>query len=520
MTTTPNETFFINGRVKTMDKRQPSASTVRIRGGRIVEVGDGALAAANTAPSTNVVDLNGRWLLPGFIDAHNHLSISALFPRWVDLSPVQTPDDLRQALVRQAESEPDAPWIRGANWWGFLPIDRDLLDSFGFDRPIMIGHTSCHDGVVDSRGLDILGISEESEDPRGGLRTRDSRGRLTGALYESAFGPAYAASIEGFDDPEQYDDALATRARAFLQEGITAIHDAACSPEAEAAYRRLAAKGALPVSVLAMPHSKFLFSDNRDRRIDGPATGEGDEWYRVGPVKFFADGGQVPAFSADHGHTGILNESMPEALAHAITLGFRVAVHAIGDVAMNHTLSAFLEAARTRPDDDHRFRVEHGFFSSPKHISDMAELGVIASVQPGMPEMMSNFLDSHGEHVHGNTFRFRDMAEAGITISASSDDPCMPYGPLLNMQAASIRRTGAASLAGDQTLAREDWLHAFTAGAAYAGGQENERGSITVGKRADLVVLDGELDSNEPPAVDETWVNGAKVWARESTSPR
>ncbi len=350
------------------------------------------------------MDLGGRWLLPGFIDAHNHLSIAAHFATWGDLSRVRDAEGLREALLRQAEDEPDVPWIRVAAWRGNFKIDRELLDSFGLDRPVLVGHTSLHDGFVDSRGPDLLELTDTVRDPAGGRYTRDDRGRLDGGLFESAFGLAHSAALVGFEEPDRYESAIVERAKSYLREGVTAIHDAACSPEAEAAYRRLAAGGELPISVLGMPHSRHLFNDNEQRLLEGPATGDGDEGFRVGPVKFFADGGQLPAFTSaggGHDHSGILHDHLSEAVTHAVTRGYRVAVHAIGDAAMDATLAAYTDAARTRPEEDHRFRIEHGFYSSPQHIEQMAWLGAVASVQPGVPAFMGGYFDSFGPHIEG-----------------------------------------------------------------------------------------------------------------------
>lgn len=431
-----------NARVTTMDPRLPEASVVQIRGGRIVGVGPAALAQA---PADRTVDLGGRRLLPGFIDAHNHLSISALFPRWADLRGVQDAERLGESLRRQAAAEPDAPWIRGAGWTGRPAVDRDMLDALGLDRPILVANVSLHDGVVDSRGLDALGVGEHVADPPTGHYERDARGRLTGRVFEQAYGPAHAASLDGVDDTQGYQDAIAARARLFLREGITCVHDAACSPRAEAAYRAMADAGTLPISVLTMPHARAMFTDNPGRRREGPRTGEGDEWLRVGPVKFFADGGNAPAMSAAPGgpHTGLLNAALGEQVRETVRQGYRVAVHAVGDVALQATLDAFTGAARARKDDDHRFRVEHGFITHPAQIAAMASLGAVASVQPGVEALMGPYLGMFGEHIRTRAFRYAELAEAGIPMAASSDDPCTPYGPLFNALPASIRRTAA-----------------------------------------------------------------------------
>jgi len=503
---------FVNGPILTMDPSLGHADVVIIEGTRIAAVGKRDLLGAYS--DAVIADLNGRTLLPGFIDAHNHLSIAALHPLWADLSTVTSMEALQRALVQQAARDPDAAWVRGGGWsetTGLLPERRDL-DALGIDRPVIVVHFSLHQCVVNSQGLDELGIGPATPDPPGGSIVRDADGRPTGLLIERAWSAAHARSLAGYADPDRWGELIAARARVLLRDGITCVHDAACAPSAEAVYRRMAAAGTLPISVLLMPHAEALLMPSSAQRLEGPVTGEGDERLRVGPMKFFADGGVAPAIDATSAGLrfthGVQFTDLSKHLVRAVERGFRVAVHAMGNVGLAAALDAFARAARVRRDDDHRFRVEHGTLASPAQLAEMAALGAVAVVQPG-------FLQHMGALVEGLRFDneiwlpFGAMARAGVRLAASSDDPCAIHEPLRTAAHGATRRTGSGSiLDAQQALTYEDWLRAYTTGAAYAGGQEHERGTLTPGKRADLVMLEGTLDAAHPPRVSETWVDG------------
>ncbi len=502
---------FTGGSILTMDR---PAEAVVVVGERIAEVGPRGIL--ERWPGARIEELGGRTLVPGFIDAHNHLSVAALHPRWADLTEVTDLESLAAALRAQAHREPEPSWIRGHGWeWSdTLPLHRTDLDALGLDRPVAVTHFSLHQGVVCSHGLERLGIGRTTPDPPGGEILRDADGEPTGVLVERAWSQAHAQSLAAYADPDRWPEHIAERARVLLAEGITAVHDAATSPAAEDAYRTLAAAGQLPISVLAMPHPAALFEGLAVDRLDGPPTGEGDEWLQVGAMKLFADGGAQPAVDAhwagEHFVAGLRFPDLATQARTATERGFRVAVHAMGNVGLEATLDAFTELARDRTDDDHRFRVEHVTLASRAQIRRMRGLGAVGVVQPG-------FLDSLGTRIAGidldeaTWMPFATLREAGVPIAGSSDDPCGPWAPLRTSLQGIHRRTPAGEeIEPQESVSYDDWLEAYTMGAAHAGGQEAMRGSITAGKRADLVVLDGDLDPNDPPAVAQTWVAGRR----------
>lgn len=526
MTDTP-PVIVRGGPIRTMDPARPAAAGLLLRGG-LVDAVTGDVRQVNRwaaqIPAVRELDLRGRTAVPGFVDAHNHLSIAALYPRWADLSAVADPGGLYAALAAQARAEPEAGWIRGAAWPGpaaSLRVDRDLLDSFGFDRPVLVADMSLHAGVVDSRGLELLGIGTATPDPVAGLIARDGRGRPTGRLVERAWSAAHAASMADYLDPDRWGEAIVARGRALLAHGITAVHDAACSPQAEQVYRDLARADRLPVSVLSMPHPAAIQdADRLGERLAGPPTGEGNHRFRIGPVKLFADGGRDAAVSAPGDpHTlgaGIYFPDIAEWIPRIAERGFRVAVHAVGDYAVRGALAAFDQVARRDSDTDHRCRIEHAIRPRDGQLAQMAALGVVACVQPGLVRDYGDGVLARMPAETGEQwFPFRSMAEAGIPVAASSDDPCAPPGMLRAAIAGATRSTETGAVFGPgQRMSLADWIHASTAGAAYAGGQEHERGRLAAGLRADLVVLGGD---SVAPTVAETWRSGRRVFTAAQT---
>ncbi|MGZ4675369.1 MAG: amidohydrolase [Acidimicrobiia bacterium] len=503
-----------------MDAAAPSAEVVLVDGDRVVAVGGADLLRRPDAAAAEVVDLAGAVLVPGLIDAHNHLSVSALHPHWHDVRGVGDRDLLVEAIRAQAEAWPDTVWVRcqGIDLMGpGAGITRDDLDAAGLDRPVIVADYTLHQCVVSSSGLDALGIGRDTPDPPGGEIARRDNGDPTGILVEQAWSEAHARSMRDFTDLDHWAGHVADRSRALLAEGITCVHDAACSPEAEALYASMARAGTLPVDVVGMPHPAALLQNEHTARLEGPPTGEGDDRFRVGPMKLFADGGVAIALDTSIGghpvRYGTVFEDLVEHAVAAARRGFRIAVHAIGNLGVDATLDAYTAVLRACGDRDHRFRLEHAGVTGPAHWRRLAEVGAIAVVQPG-------FVEHVGEQSGGVRFddhhwlAFAGLADAGVTLAGSSDDPCAPVSPLWGAGLGASRRTSSGlAFELDQAVDVDDWLVASTRGAALAGGQEAERGSITVGTRADFVVLDDPVGAATTPSVAETWIAGERVFA-------
>ncbi len=515
-------TLFSGGPILTMGSARPRADALVAIGGRIEAVGGRELA--ERWPHARRVDLAGRTLVPGFIDAHQHLSVSALHPRWHDASAVADPSELTAAIHAQAQAEPEAPWVRLRGWddarWGFTP-SRQHLDDAGIDRPVVLAHYSLHQCVASSAALDELEIGRDTADPAGGEIARGPDGTPTGLLIERAWSHAHARSLAAYADPDRWGEHIAAHARSLWREGITAVHDAACSPEAERLYRDLASQGRLPVGVVAMPHPAELLVNEHRGRFEGPPTGDAEGQFRVGAVKLFADGGVAIALDTSIGghplQFGILMDDLESCALAAAERGFRLAVHAIGNAGVDHTIVAFESVRRVLGDGDHRFRIEHAGVTGPHQWQRLAALDVIAVVQPGFVEHVG--IQSGGVRFDDHHWlAFAGLAEAGVRLAASSDEPCAPVAPLwcASRGVGRVTSTGIR-LEPDQAVDLPTWLHAYTRGAAIAGGDEHERGSLAAGLRADFAILD--LTGHEP-RVDETWCDGQPVFTLEQRPRR
>lgn len=335
MTASERTLVFSGGPVITMDPLRPGAGTVVVSGSRIARVGDRDLVDA--FPHAEHHDLAGRTLVPGFVDAHCHLSAAALQPCWADLRGISTLDELAGALRRQRDRTPEGAWLRGDEWDEVttgLSFDRHDLDAIAGERPTIVMHATYHQAVLNSAGLDLLGLGRQAamDDP---LIAVDEHGDPTGLLLERSAGKAHTASLTVYSDPDRWADHIERHATDLLCHGITAVHDAAVDPPAEAVYALLAAQGRLPVSVLMMPAGVPFLSNDLGARLEGPPTGNGDEQLRVGPMKVFADGGAMPAFDLHVGghplEMGYRHPDLGAAARAAVERGFHVGAHAIGN---------------------------------------------------------------------------------------------------------------------------------------------------------------------------------------------
>ncbi|WP_304910296.1 amidohydrolase [Methanocorpusculum sp.] len=529
MTTIPNEkiTAFTGGRILTMDPDRDHAETLVIKNGRILDLGSAEII--QQYPGAEIIDLHGRTLLPGFIDSHNHLSsFGCFFPEWANLIGITDEKALFAGLAEHEKLHPGTGWLVGFGWFdaqcGGREFTRADLDAFCPDRPVVLVQATFHKSVVNSRALEILGIDSSTPDPRCGIIQRNPEGVPTGVLIEEAQVPVFREIMNA--DTRRHADLIEARGRELLPFGITAVHDPGVTPAAEAAYRLLYDEGRLPVSVLMMPHGAAVLDNDLGPRLAGPVTGTGDEQLRTGPVKLFADGAtsETVGFAMKmHGQiikTGKYRDDFAEALCAAARHGFQTCVHSFGNATTDAVLDAYEQAAKETPAGFVlRPRFEHVALLSDSQIGRLAKMNACVSIQP-------QFL-VRGEGMkrapldEGKWFAFGDLSRAGVVVAASSDDPggfMEARDPIkCSVMGSTMSAGDGRTIFPDQVLPFEEWLRMYTAGGAWAGGQENERGMLKGGLVADLVILAGELDPQNPPVVDETWKDGRIVYRRENT---
>jgi predicted amidohydrolase YtcJ len=551
-------------RVLTMHSQQPVAEAVAIDAGRIVAVGSLAEVRAAVAETANITDLGGGVLMPGFIDAHHHFAYAALDYGGVSLrlAAGSSIDDLLRVLTDAVAGKPPG-WVYLCGYEaGDLRERRapnaDELEQCCPGRPLFVQAASGHDGALNRSGLAALQLSDRSPDPPNGVLLRDRRGHLTGVLSEAAAFIAEAAFRDQLldDGPDVWLSACEAHARDLLKLGITRVADAAVAPSVERLYRRAAEEDRLPLTVHAMPVASTCLLLPR---FDGPATGEGPPRSPIGPAKLFVDGGHRCAVCLSAGQAawvaGALVRNVigggglavlraasrsgrprvgrdlhlhagmrfwhAEALADAVNAGarrgFQVALHAIGNEAIDLALHALEQNEHELSSAPGRPRLEHLVFAEERQLQRIADTGAIAVVQPA-------FIANTGDDMlltplapSIKTMPLRSLSEAGVELAGSSDYPVTQPDVLAAISAAVTRRTaGGAVLGAEQAVSPELMLRAYTLGAARALGCEHEAGSIEVGKQADLVHLSADPLTHDPErlaeiGVQDTWVAGTRT---------
>ena len=516
--------MFRNGRVVTCDPARPRASAVAVRGGRIAAVGEETEVRQAVEPDADLVDLAGRTVVPGFIDAHNHLACTAETFFAVDARPASAGsiEQLVALVDHAAERTPPGGWVRGfgMDWTKFREGRRPTrwdLDEATRDHPVVILHVSGHYALVNSRALAERGVTDDVADPPGGSLERDDAGRPTGLLLDSATNLVLQSSVDIEGHGPNIHTAIEREAlvamideasRRYLAAGLTTICDPQVTSRELGAYREARARGVLRVRTVAMPLSHQL-PELLAIGLVGPF---GDDWLRIGGMKFYTDGaitGGTAVFSrpmGSHGqYPGTLYHEPAELaslLRAAATAGWQLGIHTMGDRAMGIMLDGVEAAVASAPARDTSDRIEHCTWPTPEQLARIGRLGMIPVTQPGsIAELGDIWRDHLGDRVERAT-PLREMLELGIQPAISSDAFVQSYRPLDTIAAAVRRITPSGVRVGpDQELTIEEALTAHTIDAARAVGMDDRIGSIEPGKLADLTVVDGDLLGAPPESI-------------------
>ena len=520
---------LLNGRVFTARPGEPAFDGgVAIVGDRIVAVGGDAAVRAMAPAEAHQIDVEGRTMLPGFIDPHNHLAFTGAELAAVDVRypGVASIADLVARIAEVAERTPDGQWIRavGVNPEQFpdtrLPTRWDL-DEATRVHPVLVQHMSGHHALANTMALEQRGVGDETTDPPGGRLVRDDRGRVTGYCLDAAQALVVPIDVDiGHHGPGFHDDApleeivgdIDRASRAYLAAGITSIVDAQVTRRELDAYRTARERGLLGVRVTAMPISSQL----DDYLAIGMAGPFGDEHLAIGPMKFYSDGaltGGTAAFSTPYGPNGEFTGSMywpseddfRDAVSRAHTAGWQIGVHAQGDKAIDRVLDAYEAALDADPRDDHRHRIEHCGGPRPDQLERMARLGVWAVGQPRyFWDAGDAWLASLDESRVHRLQPYREMIDAGVRFALSSDAPVASYRPMDTIYSAVMRTTVGGAVIGErEALAVDEALRACTHDAAACYFADDRLGTLEVGKLADVVVLDGDPFTTSPERLGE-----------------
>lgn len=514
------------GAVLTQSATMPRAEAIAVAKGRIVAVGTDAEVTPLASARTAQVDLGGATVVPGLIDAHAHIwKIGHLLTTMVDLRRVRSLAELESKLRDASGTLPPESWLLGrgyneANLAERRAPDRALLDRAAPGRPVVLTRTCGHVYAVNSMALTRCGVTRDTAAPTGGVIARDAAGEPTGLLHETALG-----LVDAHLPPPSRDDYAAMISAAMKHQltlGITSTSDAGVSPALLDVYRRMDAKRTLPsrVNVMAL------------RKVDGVGTVPlgpmtASDRLRIDTVKFLADGGlsgATAALSVPYRHAatrGVLRFEDEDLLAlagEAHRAGWRIAMHAIGDVAIDQVLRVYQALGR----GPKRHRIEHLGLPSAAQLECACALGVIAVPQSVfLHELGRNFRSALPQEFLPRTYPIRDMLAAGLTVALSSDAPVVEDDSVFRGIQSAVDRLddSGVAIAAEQGIGAAEALFAYTMGGAIASGDESNRGSIEPGKWADFAVLSGDPLNTDTSAlaqitVTQTWLGGRLVFER------
>ncbi len=531
----PADLVLLSAKIWTGDPARPSAQALAVRGGRIVAVGTDSDIEALRGPATRIVPGRGRRVVPGFIDAHTHMSMGGLNLLAVDLRHTKNEEEFTQLLARFAKTRPPGRWITDGTWdhqqWAVpkLPT-RAVLDPATGDRPACIARQDGHMAVCNSLALKLAKITRDTPDPPGGAIVRDSAGEPTGVLKDAAMDAIGA--VRPARTLEELTEALRAAMKHAAKNGVTSVQDLPGNVRDLNAWEKLRAGGEMTVRVNYRP-SLTAWEKARARR----AAMKNDEWLRVGGVKGFADGSlgsgtalffepydDDPKNRGVHAAEAIPLSRMEERVAAADRAGLQVEIHAIGDRANAEILDVFERVAKANGAKDRRFRIEHAQHLRASDIPRFGRLGVIASVQPYHAIDDGRWAESRiGRERSRTTYAFRSLLDAKAVLAFGSDWDVAPLSPLEGISAAVTRRTmdgkNPAGWIPEQKISVEEALRAYTSSAAWAAFEENEKGSLAPGKLADFTVLSADPFEVNPEEiekieVDMTVIGGKIVHSR------
>lgn len=540
------------GRVVTVDPRIPEAEAVAIRGDRIVSVGSGADIEAFRGDETEVIELDGRLAIPGFIEGHGHLLGLGTARLQLDLMPTTSYQDLIDLVEEAVAAAEPGDWIVGRGWhqskWDPVPDPavrgfqtHDALSAVSPENPVLLRHASGHASFANALAMELAGVTAETVDPPGGEIIQDASGQPTGIFVETAanlVASAYTASRESMTTEELEEEAmrslLLAQEEAFSK-GVTSFQDAGVDVETVELYRQAIDEGKLKLRVWAMLSARL--PDLAELLPTLRVVDYGGHRLTVRAIKAYADGalGSRGAWLLDPyeddpgttGHNTVPLEDIAAVVRLALQHEYQVGTHAIGDRANQAVLDLYAAAFAELPDgpEDLRFRVEHSQILHPFDVPRFADLGVVAAMQgihaisdgPWTPDRLGE------QRTLERAYQFRDLIDAGVTVMNGTDVPVEDIDPIPSYFGTVVgRMNNGEVLNPDQLMTRMEGLEAYTINAAYGAHEEFSKGSLTPGKLADVVVLSQDIlevpdDQILSTRVDVTIVGGEVVYRREGS---
>ena len=522
------DTVFVNGNILTMESAQPEARVLVVKDGRIVAVGGDALARQYRA--RKVIDLAGRTLLPGFNDTHIHIDDNAR--RYIDLSEVASIKELQSLVRNKARELGTGEWVTGYGWSEDALSEarkpnRSDLDAVAPNNPVVLTRAGAHSAVANSLALSLAGFSADSPDPQNGGLERTLDGELSGIIRErqdillALVPPARETELAA---------SLSANLQALFAHGITSITQATATPAEIERWRTLYARkpGKHPRAAVQLVWPGL----QNFRKFQG-RSGEGDEYFRLGALKVFVDGGFTgPAAytkqpyrgeTSYRGRLALTERELREIITTAHAAEWQLGIHAIGDAAIELVVEELARAVQALPRADHRHYLNHfTVMPSADTMRTMANLGVWVTQQPNFTYTLEGRYVDYLDGVRLETNNpLRTPLTHGVFMALSSD--ILPIGPMLGIYAAVTRRGMSGRQFGPtEALTVAEALKGYTRNAAYFTREEAIKGTLAPGKLADLVVLERNPLTTDPEgikdiAVEQTWLGGQQVFARSGS---
>jgi predicted amidohydrolase YtcJ len=527
---------LVNGKIWTVNDAQPRAEAVACLGSRIVAVGSNEEIRRWIGTRTQVIDVAGKLVLPGFNDAHVHFYNGGENLASVQLRTAKSEAEFRARIAEFAVKQPAGRWITGGGWdhenWtpARLPT-RQLIDDYSAGHPVSVNRLDGHMVLANSLALKMAGITRDTPDPPGGTIVRDASGEPTGILKDAAMGRV--DRLIPAPSPDQAVDAVRAAMRYAAENGVTSVQDMSAEPDILRVYQTLLANGELTVRISG---HQPLASWQRLAGV-GVSAGFGGEKLHIGGLKGFADGSlgsttalffepylDAPGTSGLAGSEVIPESKMLNHILGADRAGLQVAVHAIGDKANHMVLDMYEQAGQKDGPRDRRFRIEHAQHLRADDILRFGKLHVIASMQPYHCIDDGRWAEKRiGPERAKTTYAFRTLLDSGAVLAFGSDWDVAPMIPLMGIYAAATRRTldgkHPDGWVPEQKITVAEAIRAYTMGSAYASFDEKIKGSIEAGKLADMVVVSDDILSIpaveiEKARVDATVFDGKVVYQR------
>lgn len=514
-----------NGKVVTVDADFSIHDTVVVHEGRIVATGDGSLLDRYQPRET--VDLEGKTLMPGFIDSHIHIRGRPL--RYIELAGVESIAEIQSLIAAKIEEIGEGEWITGYGWSedelaeGRRPLRADL-DQVAPANPVILTRAGGHSAVSNSLALELAGVTLDTPQPDGGVIERDQSGQLNGVIRERQ-------EIVGRLVPDStYEEIIASlevNLNALLEKGITSIIDASKSLDDYLMFEDLYDGAALPLPRSAL---QFQWFDPEGIKALKNRVGDGTDFLKVGPIKVFADGGftgpaayTLEPYLNQGDYRGYLNMPEPELVSQLNEIhdaGFQMGIHTIGDAAIVLVVNALADALERNPRPDHRHYLNHFSMRPPELTMElMAQHDIHITQQPNFTYTLEGRYVSNldGWRLEHNN-PLRSPMDHGITVALSSD--ILPIGPMVGLYAAVTRKGMSGNVYGaDEAITIEEAIRGYTLLGAFLNREEDSKGSLEPGKFADMIVLSEDLLGIDPERipgvqVESTYLNGRLVYQR------